>query len=219
MAKFDMETALDRAWAEPASTLAILLARAEELFAQRGFEGVTIRDIAGAAGVNVSTLHFHWKDKLTLFEAVCRNHDRYFWDFLRRMNREAEQRPLGLDEEIERYVDWSVDFLVEHPSVARITLQYLSEGGPLARSRSFMFHNVGTYRLVAGEIERRLAPEAKSRVDPMLLIFLVFFGGAAVFADSPLQRELLGGSVYENPEIQKRVKRYGRELLRQLLGA
>jgi hypothetical protein len=40
-----------------------ILEIAERLFAPKGFEGARTRDIAAQAGMNISTLHFHWKSK------------------------------------------------------------------------------------------------------------------------------------------------------------
>ena len=37
------------------------------------------------------------------------------------------------------------------------------------------------------------------------------------FADSPLQRALLGASVYESDELRQRLKRFGRHWLRRML--
>lgn len=47
-----------------------ILEVAEKLFAQKGFEGTRTRDIAEQAGINISTLHFHWKSKEDLYTAV-----------------------------------------------------------------------------------------------------------------------------------------------------
>jgi AcrR family transcriptional regulator len=43
---------------------------AEELFALRGFDGVTLRQIAGGAGVDVALASYHFGKKLDLFNAV-----------------------------------------------------------------------------------------------------------------------------------------------------
>ncbi len=43
---------------------------AEELFAQRGFDGVTLRQIATGAGVDVALASYHFGKKLDLFQAV-----------------------------------------------------------------------------------------------------------------------------------------------------
>lgn len=46
-----------------------LVAAAEVLFAERGFESVTTRDITAAAGVALGTFHNHFKDKEDLFRS------------------------------------------------------------------------------------------------------------------------------------------------------
>lgn len=47
-----------------------ILEVAEKLFAQKGYEGTRTRDISEQAGINISTLHFHWKSKEDLYTAV-----------------------------------------------------------------------------------------------------------------------------------------------------
>jgi AcrR family transcriptional regulator len=47
-----------------------LLDSAESLFAERGFYGVTTRQVADAAGVDVALIYYHFKNKSGLFDAV-----------------------------------------------------------------------------------------------------------------------------------------------------
>jgi len=47
-----------------------ILDAAERLFAARGFHGVSIRDITGAAGVDVALANYHFGSKQGLLEAV-----------------------------------------------------------------------------------------------------------------------------------------------------
>ena len=55
----------------PGDTQARVLEAASELFAERGFAGTTIREIAERAKVNVATGHYHFGSKLELYlEAV-----------------------------------------------------------------------------------------------------------------------------------------------------
>src|SRR4029077_3956251 len=67
------KTALDKAREAPGSTKARILEAAEGVFAARGFEGASTREIAARAGVNISSLHYHWESKETLYFAVFRN--------------------------------------------------------------------------------------------------------------------------------------------------
>jgi AcrR family transcriptional regulator len=43
---------------------------AEELFAERGFHGVSVREIAERAGVRQSLIHYHFSNKETLYAAA-----------------------------------------------------------------------------------------------------------------------------------------------------
>jgi AcrR family transcriptional regulator len=47
-----------------------ILDAAEELFAEHGYDGVTLRRIATAAGVDVALANYHFGKKLDLFQAV-----------------------------------------------------------------------------------------------------------------------------------------------------
>ncbi|WP_420409937.1 TetR/AcrR family transcriptional regulator [Hoeflea sp.] len=51
-------------------TAANLLDAAERLFAERGYDGASIRDIASAAGAQIASVSFHHGGKETLFERV-----------------------------------------------------------------------------------------------------------------------------------------------------
>ena len=66
-------SALNKAREAPSSTKARILGAAEEVFAAKGFEGASTREIAAAAGVNISSLHYHWESKETLYFAVFEN--------------------------------------------------------------------------------------------------------------------------------------------------
>ena len=47
-----------------------ILGKAEELFAARGYEGTTVRDIADAAGVNLAMISYYFGSKEKLLEAL-----------------------------------------------------------------------------------------------------------------------------------------------------
>ena len=68
-----MAKALRKVRDVPASTKARILTAAEEVFATKGFEGASTREIAAKAGVNISSLHYHWESKETLYYAVFQN--------------------------------------------------------------------------------------------------------------------------------------------------
>jgi AcrR family transcriptional regulator len=70
-----------------AETYEEILDAAEYLFSKGGWHGVTLRDVARRVGVHVSLLHYYFKHKQTLFEAV----------FARRVHVSVERRMKALD--------------------------------------------------------------------------------------------------------------------------
>jgi AcrR family transcriptional regulator len=53
-----------------AESLEQILDAAEYLFSMNGFNGVTLRDVALRVGIHTTLLHYYFKDKHDLFEAV-----------------------------------------------------------------------------------------------------------------------------------------------------
>ena len=54
----------------PSATRERVLDAAERLFADRGLDAVSVRDITGAAGVNLGAINYHFGTKLKLISAV-----------------------------------------------------------------------------------------------------------------------------------------------------
>jgi len=54
----------------PLETKTVLLDTAERLFAERGFSAVSLRQIIGAAGVNLAAVHYHFGSKEILIQAL-----------------------------------------------------------------------------------------------------------------------------------------------------
>jgi len=51
-----------------------ILARALELFSEKGYEGVSVTELTEASGITKPTLYYYFGNKEGLFEAVCREH-------------------------------------------------------------------------------------------------------------------------------------------------
>ena len=78
---------------ETQTTRARILLSAEALFAERGFEVVSLREITGAAGVNVAAVNYHFGSKDKLIDAVV----------IRHLSPVNEERLRQLDKLEERY--------------------------------------------------------------------------------------------------------------------
>lgn len=71
-----------------AATVKQILDTSEDLFAQRGYFGVTIKDVADGMGIHPALIHYYFDGKKALFDAV----------FERRMDYAVATRTAGLDE-------------------------------------------------------------------------------------------------------------------------
>jgi len=71
-----------------AATIKQILDTSEDLFAQLGYFGVTIKDVADGMGIHPALIHYYFDGKKALFDAV----------FERRMDYAVETRTAGLDE-------------------------------------------------------------------------------------------------------------------------
>ncbi|MHB8805550.1 MAG: TetR/AcrR family transcriptional regulator, partial [Coriobacteriia bacterium] len=49
-----------------------ILAAAGDHFAEQGFDGVSVADIAAASGTSTGLVYYHFKDKAALYESVVR---------------------------------------------------------------------------------------------------------------------------------------------------
>lgn len=85
-----------------ALTRARLLATAEQLFAERGFKAVTVREICSAAEANLAAVNYHFGDKLGLYREVLRGATAA----MRETNEAARAAGKGqpADEQLRRYV-------------------------------------------------------------------------------------------------------------------
>ncbi|MGJ5066168.1 TetR/AcrR family transcriptional regulator [Bradyrhizobium oligotrophicum] len=70
-----------------ATTVKLILDTSEELFAQLGYFGVTIKDVADRMGIHPALIHYYFEGKKALFDAV----------FERRMEYAVTVRTAGLD--------------------------------------------------------------------------------------------------------------------------
>jgi len=59
---------------EPTETAAAIIEAAEALFSEHGVRGVSLREIARAAGVAVSSVNYHFGDKSGLLQAIYDRH-------------------------------------------------------------------------------------------------------------------------------------------------
>jgi AcrR family transcriptional regulator len=102
-----------------------ILTAAEQLFAEHGFAGVGIRQIAAAAGVNGAMIHYYFGNKERLYEAIIENAA----STVRSLIAEAISSATSLEERLSRFVKAYAGYLFGHPHLARILSREMLAGG------------------------------------------------------------------------------------------
>src|SRR5436190_11011560 len=121
------KSALEKAREAPGSTKARILDAAEEVFAARGFLGASTREIAARAGVNISSLHYHWASKETLYFAVFRNIYDQIVTLLRDSLAPLLARPGSPRLAVERTMGALFDFFADNPNVPKLLMRRIVE--------------------------------------------------------------------------------------------
>jgi TetR/AcrR family transcriptional regulator len=190
-----------------------LLEVAEARFAQRGFAGVGMREVAVAAGLGKSSLFHHFPTKAELYVAVIER-------VIARI--EAHVLPAlakagGVLAQLDRAVDALVDALAEHPTTARLLLRSLVEEDELAaatppgaaavEARIHALVARFTALLAAGVASGELRPASERDAVQTLI-------GAAVyhFASGEFGETVLGGPLFSAEAVARR-KREMKSLL------
>jgi len=101
-----------------------ILDAAAALFAERGFEGARVNDIADRAGVNKAMLYYHVGDKTALYGAVLlRNFDRVRAHLSQALDTEGSAR-----ERLEAVITALTQMVQSYPDHPRIMLREVASG-------------------------------------------------------------------------------------------
>lgn len=107
-----------------------MLDAAEALFAEHGFDGVSVDAIATEAGYNKSLIFQYFGDKLGLYSEVVKRADRELMDVLAPVLRDATNvaEAHSFKGFLETLVGAFFDYLVDHPRFMRTLLWEQAEG-------------------------------------------------------------------------------------------
>jgi len=124
-----MPSPLEKARQDPASMKARILASARKLFGEYGYNSTTTRMIAGDVGIDISTLYYHWGEKLDLYEALIVDIN----DEIQRKFKEVEKQVKGksLSDRLEISIDLLTEFLFNNPEISNLILYgYFKKADP-----------------------------------------------------------------------------------------
>lgn len=189
-------------------TRAKLVDAAARLFTEHGFEGVTIRDLENAAGVQRGLLAYHFKDKKSLWQAMA---DETFGELQEQINPRLELiADLSAREQIAYIVRFYVRFSAKHPQFPRLLAQE-------ARHESWRLD------YILDEHVRPIADQLREPVSEALGLserqfihwyYLLAGGSSLIFSHAPECKGLFG----VDPHADDVVDEHAEVMVRALLG-
>jgi AcrR family transcriptional regulator len=154
------------------------------LFAEKGFHGTSMRDIARAADITEGLIYHYFASKRDLFRAIIEEHS--FLPLLRTLPELAEH--LDLRALLIVLARGFFDVLRQNAQLTRLLLQEVQVFPE--EKEAFFADAVGrSITELAQIIDARMSPRARSQVDPQVASRIFFNSLLAFF----VEQEILGG--------------------------
>jgi len=148
----------------PANRRQQLLEEATRLFSRNGFDGTSVRAIAGACDISEAALYRHFTGKVALYEAVIRRkaseHDIPL--YLSGVARQGD-----IEVVLTRVAEHVLAFLEKDPELLGLMFNNSVENGPIA---AVLFKEVRLpyIEFIARELQERMASGEVRDVDPFI---------------------------------------------------
>lgn len=110
-----------------------LVKSALKFFAQKGFEGTTVRDIADDAGVNLSLVSYYFQGKLGLYRACIEEFGKGRQERAKQILSHYADSAEEFRVRLELLVGEIVDFQIGNPYPCQIVLREIDQGLPHAK--------------------------------------------------------------------------------------
>lgn len=182
-----------------------LLATAMRLFAEKGFDGVTVRDLSAAASVSVGLINHHFGSKEGLREAV----DRYFLSQFEEVL--LDSRPaLGAraDNSAESFADWLDDWIARHVDSWDMSKAYMRrailEGSDWGAGLFERFYQVVRTSVDRLDAEGGIRPDVDRLWLPLLIVYL----DLGTLLLEPYVERVLGKSGFDRALWSRRHRAY-----------
>ncbi len=152
-----------------------ILAAAERIFVEHGYEGATIRKIADEVGLSSTALYMHFADKGEMLQEICRQ---AFEALLEANNRAVEQSGPA-EERLRRMMRAYVDFGFDNPNAYRLV--YMTRPAELNEGPQSAARELGTELFRSFEqVVEELEAAGRLRLDARTAAQALWAGGHGV---------------------------------------
>ena len=166
--------------------LAILEA-AEVLFAQKGFDAVSMSAIARLANTSKPNIYHHFKNKNDLYLAVMKTAVRRSSNLLDTL----EQAPGSFKQHLTEFASGQLENLLTHKRSTQLMLrETLSEGSQYGQEITQLAMGEVFSRLVAMVQQGQEENEFRKDINPMLAAFMIISANMFFFQASPTMQNI-----------------------------
>ena len=146
----------------------IILKAAETEFVKNGYKGTSMQSISDAAGLPKANLHYYFKNKSTLYNAVLE-------DIVQRWNNILIEITEDDDpaETLELYICKKVEMAIQYPNASKIFATEIIQGAP--RLKNYLKTDLRIWLSEKTKIiETWIKQDKMSKVDPEHLFFMIW---------------------------------------------
>ena len=169
-----------------------ILEAAKKVFVEKGFDGTRMQDIANELGMHKALLHYYYRSKEKLFDAVFRDS---FARFFPKMS-EIMASELSLKAKIESFVENYTNLLIENPHLPLFVFQEIQ------RSPEKMVELVREFGMkpeyFVNSVQKEIAAGTIRPINPLHLMVNIL--GMCLFPF--IARPVLMGFIFENDRVK-----------------
>jgi AcrR family transcriptional regulator len=186
-----------------------ILDAAEALFAERGYDGTTLRDVAARVGLRIPSLYNHFASKDSLYAAVLERGIGPVLEVLSEFVAAGDARSRDSGRVIERVMA----LLARRPNLPRLVQHETLSGGQ--RLTPMLRGWIGpTFARAHEMVEATQSAQRWEREQIPLLVLAVFHALVGYFAIAPFYRDLNGLDLLTAPMLERQTR-----LLREIVSA
>lgn len=194
-----------------------ILIAAEELFAERGFDGTSVRELAEKADVNVAMISYYFGSKEKLFESLVEYRSLAMREQIQGLNKDYNDPVLR----IEGLIDLYVDKIFSNPGYHRILHRQISLQQRSDLNNAIISILIKNLDAVSELIRQGINDKVFREIDVEMFIATLLGTISQVILSSLFCTKLMGESAdtksMTSDKIKERVKVYLKDLSRKYL--